>query len=285
MGRRKASTSYAEWRLRESLLEQSFYEQKYKRLLTSMFEWDNLPDGISYRFIEKYLYSHGCVVFFKNSMGFFQVARATIMHRNCYEEPVAFKTYDITGHQEIVKACDCVAIYNNAFMEGEALNVQFFAKRLSNIEKTIDCNLQQLKHPTIVACPESQVETVRAFYAKMQNGEPFIPVDSSFFEENRWEVWDMKAQNHVRELQEVKHDYENEGLTFFGINNVNILKRERLITGEANQNNEQIELMKNTRYRARFEAVQQINEKWGLDIKVRLSTEYLEEVEGGSENE
>lgn len=275
----KALKSYAQWRLNENMREYDFYFKKYKRLITSMFKWENLPDGISSRFIEDKLFYNGQLIFFKSKLGFYVVSQCTEVGLNDYEEPTGYRAYGVNLINEPVLAKDCVAIWNDLFRQGNAQNVHFFSKRLSNIEKTIDINLEQLKNPYIISCPEGQRETVKQVMKQKTDGVPYIFSSDDFNSMVDVRVFDLKIQNHTRELEEVKHSIENEGLTFFGINNVNVLKRERLITGEAEQNDEQITFNKQSMLSARQQAVEQINEKFNQNIKVSLNNYIAEEVE------
>jgi hypothetical protein len=236
----KALKNFADWRLQESLIEYNFYFKKYKRLLMSLFEWKNLPDGISARFIEDKLFNNGLLIFFKsNNLGFYVVAQATTLGLNDYEEPTGYRAYGVNMINEYVKPSECVPIWNNMFIESNINNVNFFAKRLSNIQKTFDVNLEQLKNPYIISCAEGQRETVKQIMMQKTDGVPYIFTSEEFSMSNI-NVFNLSIQNHTKELEDVKHSIENEGLTFFGINNVNVLKRERLTSGEAEQNDEQI---------------------------------------------
>lgn len=284
----KALKSYAEWRLQENLKEYHFYFKKYQRLLMSMFEWVNLPDNISSRFIEDKLFYNGLLIFFKSkSLGFYVVTQATPIGLNAYEEPTGYRAYTVNGINEYVKPSECVVIWNDMFMEGNVDNVNFFAKSLSNIKKTFDVNLEQLKNPYIVSCPEGQRETVKQIMSQKTDGVPYIFTTEDFSDLVKVNVFNLQIQNHTKELQDVKNATENEGLTFFGINNVNVLKRERLVTGEAEQNDEQITINKNSMFKARKKAVREINEKFGLNIDVVISSELDSALEsfGGVQND
>lgn len=76
-------------------------------------------------------------------------------------------------------------------------------------------------------------------------------------------------------LQNYKKEIWNEALTFLGINNVMIEKSERLITDEANSNNELINLNLQASLVVRKNACKQFNELFGLtgdkaiDVRVR----------------
>lgn len=276
----KALRSYAEWRRNENLREYDFYFRKFRKLITSMFKWENLPDGISARFIEDKLFFNGKLIFFKSQkLGFYVVSQCAEIGLNDYEEPTGYRAYGVNMINEPVLAKDCVPIWNDLFRQGNAQNVHFFSKRLSNIEKTIDINLEQLKNPFIISCPEGQRETVKQVMKQKTEGVPYIFTSDEFSSMVDVRVFDLNIKNHTRELEEVKHSIENEGLTFFGINNVNVLKRERLVTGEAEQNDEQITFNKQSMLMARQQAVEQINGKFNQNIKVSLNNYIAEEVE------
>lgn len=276
----KALRSYAEWRRNENLREYDFYFRKFRKLITSMFKWENLPDGISARFIEDKLFFNGKLIFFKSQkLGFYVVSQCAEIGLNDYEEPTGYRAYGVNMINEPVLAKDCVPIWNDLFRQGNAQNVHFFSKRLSNIEKTIDINLEQLKNPFIISCPEGQRETVKQVMKQKTEGVPYIFTSDEFSSMVDVRVFDLNIKNHTRELEEVKHSIENEGLTFFGINNVNVLKRERLVTGEAEQNDEQITFNKQSMLMARQQAVEQINAKFNQNIKVSINNYIADEVE------
>ena len=86
-------------------------------------------------------------------------------------------------------------------------------------------------------------------------------------------VFSLDIQNHVDDLEDVKHEMINQGLTFFGINNVNVIKKERLVTGEAEQNNEQIYFNKNSMLKSRLLACNELNTKFNLNISVEITKE------------
>jgi hypothetical protein len=276
----KALKTFNEWRVQENLREYNFYFRKYKRLLMSLFEWKNLPDGISSRFIEDKLFNNGMLIFFKSkNLGFHVVSQATGIGLNDYEEPTGYRAYGVNKINEYVMPRECVPIWNDLFIEPNVANVNFFAKRLSNIQKTFDVNLEQMKNPYIVACPEGQKETIKQVYKQKTDGIPYIFVSEDFQEMNKTNVFNLDIKNYTKELQDVKMAIENEALTFFGINNVNVLKKERLVTGEAEQNDEQIILNKNSMYMARKNAVEAINEKFKQNIEVCISSEIEQELE------
>lgn len=288
----KTLKTFAEWRLEENMREYEFYFRKYEKLLTSMFKWNNLPCGISARFIEDKLFHNGFLIFFESKkLKFHMVTMATPIGYNAYNEPIGYRAYATNGFDEYVSAEECVRIDNNIFMEGNVGNVRFFAKRLSNIEKTADINLEQMKVPFIVACGEGQKTSVEQVFKQKTDGVPYIFVNEDFANMNNVSVLTTGVTNHTKELQDLKLSIENQALTFFGINNVDIVKRERLVSGEADGNNEQININKASMFNARLKACEEINDKFGFDISVELSDigkrewgSNFQEIEGNPES-
>jgi hypothetical protein len=283
----KALKSFADWRLQENLREYNFYFKKYKRLLMSMFEWQNLPDKISSRFIEDKLFYNGLLIFFKSKeLGFYVVAQATPVGLNDYEEPTGYHAYGVNKIHEYVKPSECVPIWNDMFVEPNVGNVNFFAKRQSNIQKTFDVNLEQLKNPYIISCPEGQKESVKQVLKQKTDGVPYIFTADEFGDMVRINVFNLDIKNHTKELQEVMGNENSNALTFFGVDNISIFKRERLTSGEGDENDEQVLINRNSMYKARKKAVKEINEKFDLNIDVVVSAELEKEVQrlGGGDN-
>lgn len=273
----KALNNYADWRLRESLRDYDFYFQQFKQMITNMFIWENLPDNISQRFLEEHLFNEGMVLFFKSSdLDIHVVSKALTIGLNDYEEPTLYHALGVNRINEVLSPTECVPIWNTNFRKGSVDTVHFFAKRLSGIEKTIDVNLEQLKNPSIIACPEGQRETVKQIIKEKSDGVPYIFTSDDFDGMVKVNVFDMHVQNHTRELEEIRMSKEHQALTYFGINNVNILKKERLISGEAEQNNEQISINRNAMYQSRLRACKEINEMFGLNVNVRYNAEICE---------
>lgn len=262
----KTLKSFAEWRRQENLYEYNFYAEQLELYCLSMFKW-KLPNNISDRFLEKNLFYNGFVVFFKSKqLGGYVVANASAIGLNDYEEPIAYHAKGVNKLNEIVKASDCVVIKNNKLWRGNVGNVNFFAKELSNIKKTFDLNLEQLKQPYIIECDEGQLSTVQNMMEKKQNGEPYIIARKETMEKVNITAIDLKIQNHTRDLLEVMNTYESKAKTYFGINNNNIFKKERLVSSEPNQNNEEIELNRKLMLDCRLEACAEIKDKFGIEV-------------------
>lgn len=264
----KTLQTYSDWRRQENLYEYQFYKEQLELYCMSMFNWTGLPDKISDRFVEQSLFYNGFVIFFKSKiLGCFVVGNATGIGNNDYEEPVAFRVRGVNKLNEVVKASECVIIQNNKLRRGSISSVNFFAKELSNIKKTFDNNLEQMKHPFIMECADGQVTTVQNLMAKRQNGDPYIIARPKTMEGINLTTIDLKVQNHTKELLEVMNTYESKAKTHFGINNNNVFKRERLVSSETEQNNEEVELNRKLMLDCRKQACSEIKEMFNINVE------------------
>ena len=259
--------TYAEWRLRENLREYDFYFRKFKNLLFNKFSFENLPNGISEYYIKKVLFENGFGIFFVNKYGFLQFAKATAIGMNDYDEPIGFHTVTSNQNNEFVKVNECVVIYNNELRTPSTFDVHYFSKKLSNIDKTIATNMEQLKNSLIISCPEGQRKTIEKLIAEREDCTPYIIVESGFSSYNeKIDFFNAKTENVCLQLEEEKKIVVAEALSFFGINNINIEKKERLITSEADSNNEEIKLGNDSMYKERKSAIDKVNEMFNCNI-------------------
>ena len=261
-----------------------YYFRLYKKMVTAMFTWENLPNGISQRFIEDKLFNNGFVIFYKSKTGALVVSEATQNELNHYEEPISYQINSLnsvlTG--EIVQANKCVAIWNNLFCSGNIATCYFFANRLAGILSTFDTNLEQLKNPYVISCPESQKITAQQMFKQKEEGVPYIFTSDDINNMVKINLLDTNVKNHTKDLEDIVHAVESDALTAFGIDSINVFKRERLTQGESNQNNEQIQLNRYSMQTAREKACEEINSMFGTNISVKVSEAFTPIKEGNS---
>lgn len=278
----KALKSYAEYKLRETTREYDFHYKHLKKLVTNMFKWEGLPTQISERFIEDVLFHNGLVVFHENTKKILTVSRAVSSFINSYDEPSEFTCYsrDINElSSESKSILECVPIYNNTLMEGSSYEVSYFANKLTNVDKTIDVNLDNIKTPFIITAPEGQQLTVETLMSKRANGEPWILMYEDGMRDIKIQPFNFDIKNYTKELTEMKQNIMAEALTYFGIDNVNVYKRERLTSGEVEQNDDHIAINRSSMLKTRQLACDKINEMFNLNVSVTMNENIGKEVD------
>lgn len=245
------------------------FRQYYNRLTElsiSMFEWKNLPDTVDPRYLELTLFTDGQAVFFKDEeIGFLALQNAKGGKFNVYRIPVNRRAYAVNGYQKDLTDKDSVIIFNNYLHSNSRLDVEIFARRLWNLDRAIDVNANAQKTPVLIQCDETQRLTMLNLYKKYDGNEPFIFGDKNL-NPNAIKTLKTDAPYVADRLYQLKTQIWNEALTYLGISNINITKKERLITDEVTRNQGGTIASRYSRLEARRDACKQINKMFDLDI-------------------
>lgn len=281
---RKRDTQFCE----SAYMNNRTYMQYYNRLTElalSMFEWQNLPKTVDQRFLEMCLFSDGMCVFFENEVLGYLGLRCMIGGKlNVYQIPTDRRAYATNGYQKELDGTNSVIIFNNYLHTNSMLDVEMFSKRLYNLDRAIDVNANAQKTPVLIQCDESQRLTMKNLYKQYEGNEPFI-FGSKGLDANGLKVLQTGAPYVADKLYELKTQIWNEALTYLGISNINVVKKERMITDEVTRNQGGTVASRYSRLESRRQACKQINEMFGLDIWVEYREGFQDVEEQENENE
>lgn len=262
-----------------AILNNATFRQYYHRLTElsiSMFEWKNLPETIDPRYLELTLFSDGQAVFFKdNTIGYLALQNNIGGPRNVYRIPTTRRAFSVNGYNKPLTDKDSVIIWNNLLHTNSMLDVRMFSKRLYNLDRAIDVNANAQKTPILLMCDESQRLTLENLYKEYQGNAPVIKGDRGL-NPNSMTVLKTDAPYVADKLYQLKTQIWNEALTYLGISNVNISKKERLITDEVMRNQGGTIASRYSRLEARRMACKEINKMFGLNIWCDYREDYQE---------
>ena len=242
------------------------YVDRLTELSMSMFEWKNLPPSVDERFLELTLFGKGMAVFFEDEvMGYLALTTMIGGRLNVYRIPTERTAYAANGYHRMLNDQNSVIIFNNLIHTNSTLDVTQFAKRLYELDQIIDINAKAQKTPILVACDESQRLTLKNLYMQYEGNVPFIFGDKNI-NPNSLKVLTTGAPYLADKLYQLKSQIWNEALTYLGISNINVQKKERLITDEVTRNQGGVIASRYSRLESRRQACKQINEMFGLDV-------------------
>lgn len=292
MRKRKQHSSKNFWE--SNYLNDRTYIQYYNRLTElsiSMFDWKNLPDTIDPRFLELTLFSDGMCVFFRDEdLGDLALQCMISGQLDVYRIPINCVAYATNGYRRNLDNTNSVIIFNNMLHTNSMLDVEMFSRRLYNLDRAIDVNANAQKTPVLIQCDETQRITMKNLYMQYDGNEPFIFADKPL-NTNALKVLKTDAPYVADKLYELKTQIWNEALTYLGISNTNIMKKERMITDEVQRNQGGVIASRYSRLDSRKQACKQINEMFGLNIDVEYREDYQlydelveDESKGGDDN-
>lgn len=273
MGRRKHDI------FDESMILNNLTYRQYLNRLTelaiSMFEWKNLPDTVDARYLELHLFETGCMVYFKDEViGDLCLDCIANGRLDVYGNPLLRRAYSgFNNYQKLLTYNNSVIIWNNYLHGNSILDVEMFARRLHNIDRIIDVNANAQKTPVLVVGNEKQRLTLLNLYKEYDGNAPFIFGDKNL-DINALKALSTDAPYVCDKLYQLKTQIWNEALTYLGISNINIQKKERLITDEVTRNQGGTIASRYSRLESRRQAVEKINDMFGTNIEVNYREDF-----------
>ena len=251
------------------------YLDRLKELSISMFEWRNLPPEIDSRYLETLLFSNGNSIFFHEK----ELDQYVIMKMvgtapfDIYMIPQKRRGFANNGYNIDLTKDDSVIIYNNMLRTPAQIDVEVYADRLANLDRTVDINVNAQKTPVmIVAGDDKERTTMLNLYRQYDGNEPYIFAYNGL--NDKINALKTDAPFNAPELHALKVQIWNEALTYLGISNLNVTKKERLITDEVARNQGGVIASRYSRLESRRTACKLINEMFGLDIWVDYREDY-----------
>lgn len=251
------------------------YLDRLTELSISMFEWRNLPPTVDARYLELQLFETGCMVYFNDDV----IGNACL---NClyngqfdvYGNPTSRRAYSkYNNYQKELNQDDSVVIWNNYLHTNSIMQARQYALRLYNLDRIIDVNANAQKTPVLVQANEKQRLTMLNLYKEYNGNAPFIFGDKDIDFQGLKAI-STGAPYVCDKIYQLKTQIWNEALTYLGISNINIQKKERLITDEVTRNQGGTIASRYSRLESRREAVKKINDMFGTNIEVNYREDF-----------
>lgn len=264
-------------------LTEALYLRRFTELRINSFQWHNLPDEISERYLEMQLNNNALAVFFYDDhyQKYMALNGQSQGFLDYQDEPNAFQ---ITANQsyrgKVIKAANCVPIWANRTRHPDNDVMLWYARRLAEVETTVDINIKSARLARVLAVSENMRLSGENFIRQIDEGNPVIKVDETFMSEGVLSVLDMGVDpDNILSVQMVKNRLYNDCMTFLGVNNSNQDKKERLVSDEVDANGEQVLLNRAIALGARKLAAKAINKKFNLNVRVDWNDELKADID------
>ena len=280
-------TDYQFWdSANTNAIAEQYYLSRLSELAMSMFKWNNLPDSVDSRFLEYTLFYEGAVVFFHDpnlvvnntDEGYLALQVALGGNLDVYRVPDMRKAYATNGYQNQLTAKNSVIIWNNMLRMPEYGRMMFYARKLYEIDRSIDVNVKAQKTPIFLLCDENERLTMKNIYMQYDGNQPFI-FGSKDLDLNNIKVLKTDAPYVADKLQVLKDNIWSEAMTCLGIPNSAMGKKERLVASEATLTMGGTLASRSSRLEMRKKAADDINRMFGLNISVEYNEDLQFEVE------
>ena len=260
------------------------YLNRMKKIALSMFEWLNLPDTMNARYLEQCLFYNGQAgLLYDEDYGFINTQVADSGYINIYGLPTKLNCYSFRFNKmrelyipnsNLPPEEEVILVMNNYDRIPTSSTICLFAERLTEAQRTADINIKAQRTPILIPVDQKQYYTMKKMYEQYDGNTPAIYADKNLINADMLKAIKTDAPFIANDIMEYKRLIWNEFLSTLGISNLDE-KRERLITSEADSNNELINMNMQSLLIPRKQACKEFNEKFGLtgeraiDVKLR----------------
>lgn len=247
-----------------------YYLNTFIGISQIVFEYEEMPDSVNIEYMEKRFLYEGYCFFFKDDILGYLTLGGAYRNLDVYGYPTRFTARGQNGsyfNDELTNA-NCVMMYDNIEREPILDNLAIYANRLADMVITMQANIRKQKTPYIVSANQDTLVTIQNILRDINANLPEVITKKGFNKEDI-SVWQLTAPLIVKDIREEFNACFNECLTYIGIPNVQMQKRERMISDEVNRSLGGVEANSFRRYQSRLYAFDKVNKMFGLNIKVK----------------
>ena len=244
------------------------YKREMLTLAENVFNFENLPPYIDVSYLNKTLLRKGAIAFFKDEvLGVLALPFVNISSLDVYGRPVRIEVYGQNGYTKSLGKDEFVIMYDNNGRYPLYIDIIQMAERIGMKKRVIDINIAQQKTARIWKTTEEKERTVKDLLNQIDgNVETVLTYDN--IDLNDIDSVLAPAPFVSDKIEDnLKEDW-SEFFRLIGIANIQINKKERLITDEMQASEGGTIASRFNRFNPRLKAIKEINKKWNLDIKV-----------------
>lgn len=253
-------------------------KNRMNNLAQNVFYFLNLPDYMDIDYINKTLYYTGSIAFFYDDVinELVSLPFTLLGPRNQYGNPSTIEVYGENGYRRKLNKDEYVIMYDNTSRIPLYYDVLLYAQRLTLYQRILDINIFMQKTPRIFEAPADKVETLKRLIAD---------IDSNVDTILAYEGLNINSIAHTLavapfvadKIYDIKDRIYAEYLSFIGISNLAINKRERQIVDEIRASQGGTIANRGSRYLPRKRAIERINKKFSEYLEKPIEVIFYDE--------
>lgn len=247
------------------------YKKQFVSLAENVFNIKNLEKYapfMDYSYVNKELVYKGCIAFFMDEyLGLLALPYVNLGKLDLYGRPIDIQVIGRNGYNRKLKFGEYVLMWDNRSKQPLIYDILQYAERTAQIQRTMDINIAQQRTPRFWKTKTENKKTIEDLINGVSaNDEAITTYDNLNLDETSIVL--SPAPFVADKLGEQKDKIWNEFLRLIGIANSSFQKKERNIRDEVFISQAGTIASRFTRFNARVDAINKINEKWNLDLEV-----------------
>ena len=259
----------------------SMYKRQYVALAENVYNIVNLNEVapyMDYSYVNKQLVYQGSIAFFMDEyLGLLALPYNNVGRLDVYGRPITIQVYGRNGYVRKLEKGEYVIMYDNRSKQALITDIMQYAERISLIQRTMDINITQQRTPRIWKTKTENEKTIKDLIDGVSaNDEAILTYDNLEIDDTNIVL--SPAPFVADKLSEQKDKLWNEFLRLIGIANTSFQKKERNIRDEIFISQAGTIASRFTRFNARVDAINKMNEKWSTKYwnGLKLEVEYYD---------
>lgn len=239
-----------------------------------MARWNliNFPTSINKRYFNYVrMYNAGVCIFRDEILGLKALPFGILGRPDMDDNPIRVEVESVNGYHRLLGKGSFVIVWSNYMRTAPITTIEQFAYRMSNTKRIADVNLENQKNPKLIPTNNTQ----RLSYANIRNqiGEnvPAIEIDDRI-DRRAFEPLDMTVPYITDKLDVHANVVWNEFLTWCGIENSNMDKKERLVASEVMGNYGNVEMSRNNAMDPLLDGLEEANRRFGINMSAEFNS-------------
>lgn len=238
--------------------------------ILGMYKYEGLPDTIPQYNLEYQLLVNGKSFVYEYENGLYAFDGTLTGDRNIYGE---YLQYQINNPyiklNKTVSVSDGVLIKNDYQMQGLIDTIKQFAILACECDISFECLAKTSRIQNIItASDNASIQSAMQYYKNIEDGKYNVIMDNAMLENVH--VHNLSSNNNViNNIVSLKQYIKSEMYNTIGLNSNYNMKKERMINSEVESNSDNLYPLIDSMLKCRQEAIDKINEKYGLNIVIQ----------------
>ena len=262
------------------------YKNKYKKerynfwfsvlwnMIFSCRKINNAPDTLNLDYFFHYLNSEGVISLIRDKEGKLRCLYGASMGYDCYGFPTKININNpVLGELNGIYHVNAVFVRNNKYAMPTYPIISKFACQLTEIDTNLQVNLDNIKSAVVFSAPSSEVAMkLKQIYDDLIEGKPavFTTEELSFTGKDDISVFSQNVEYLGDKFLADRRTIINDFLSRFGINTLAMEKKERLVVGEIDSNNQELAINREYWMKPLEDAIKEANEIFGTNMSVEF---------------
>lgn len=246
------------------------YERQFLTLAENVFILDGLDPFVDISYINKILVEQGAIAFFYDEEieKLLALPFISIGSLDMYGRPTDIRVMGLNGYQRTLSKDDYVIMYDNNGRYPLFYDILQYAERISLCSRVIDVNLAQMKTPRFWKTKQENEKTVKDLVNNVDGYENVIITYKNLDLDDTTVT--LNPAPYIADKVDLEKDkLYNEFLRLIGVANLSYQKKERNITDEIKAMQGGTIASRFSRFEPRKKAIDEIKQKFGIELKVK----------------